>query len=79
MIRSKNDDIVIEFTPETLKRLVRSRNRAIDEGKEEFVFEGMALLVSYSFYLIMHLCNKFGYSVEGVDSMKIASIKKRKP
>jgi hypothetical protein len=46
---------VVSFTPESLKVLKRAYDKAIAEGRDQFVFHGHPLLVSYAKYLIEFL------------------------
>lgn len=47
----------IDFTPEKYTQLKLSYEKAVLEGREQFVFENILILTSYAKYLLQHLEN----------------------
>jgi len=50
----------IEFNLEKYQLLKLSYEKAVSEGREQFVFESNLLLTSYAKYLLQHLENVLG-------------------
>jgi hypothetical protein len=49
----------VTFTPEKAAKLRRAYDRALRKGEDQFVFEGNVLLVSYAYYLLEYLEERF--------------------
>jgi hypothetical protein len=49
----------INFTPEKVRELQAAHDAAVDAGKDEFLFEGHAVLVAYAKYLLEYLATQF--------------------
>lgn len=49
----------VEFTKEDYSRLKEQYNKAVEDNREQFVFDGHVLLVTYAKYLIEYLGSKF--------------------
>ena len=47
----------IEISDKNLKKLKRLRDKAIDDGRESFKFDGDEVLVTYAEYMIEHMEN----------------------
>lgn len=45
----------MELTEEKVKQLKTKYNKAVKEGKDEFMFEGKFILTKYAKYLLEHL------------------------
>lgn len=50
----------IEFTPEKAEQLRKAYNKAVEEKKDSFVFQGDEFVTSYAKYLLEYLDMQFG-------------------
>lgn len=48
-------DPIVEFTPHSFREFIQLRDKALEDGRPSFRFQGQEVLVSYAKYVIEYL------------------------